>query len=120
MSVAHKAKALAITCIDYRFQEMIDADLQSRSLNGNVDRISWPGAAKDLANVTQSAQVSLELHDPDVVLIYEHEDCGAYGDDNSTETHRKNAQALADKLKEIKPELEVSTLIATVEGIKEL
>lgn len=120
MSVGHKAQALAITCIDYRFQEMIDQDLKNRGLRGNVDRIAWPGAAKDLANVTQGAKVSLKLHDPDVMLIYEHEDCGAYGEDNSAQTHKANAQKLANSLKEIKPTLAVEILIATFDGIKPL
>lgn len=120
MSVEHKAQALAITCIDYRFQEMINQDLKNRGVNGNFDRIAWPGASKDLEKVTEACETSIRLHDPDAAFIYEHEDCGAYGDDNSTETHRKNAQALTARLKEIKSNLEVSTLIATIEGIKEL
>lgn len=120
MSVAHKAQALAVHCIDYRFQEMIAQDLAKREVNGNCDRIAWPGASKDLENVTSAAEVSLRLHDPDQIIIYEHEDCGAYGDDNSQETHRKNAKALATKLKEIKPTLKIAMLIATFDGVKEL
>lgn len=118
MSVKHKA--LAIHCIDLRFQKMIDEDLTQRELIDKFDRISWPGASKDLDNVADSALISLRLHDPNQVIIYEHEDCGAYGDDNSQDSHRKNAQALAARLKEIKPNLEVNTLLATFEGIKEL
>lgn len=120
MSVKHKAEALAIHCIDYRFQEMIDQDLAQRGLNGNVDRIAWPGTSKELAKVSEAAQVSLRLHNPDFALIYEHEDCGAYGKDNSVETHRANAQRLANFLKGKKPEIKVTPLIATFEGVKEL
>ena len=120
MSVEHKAEALAIHCIDYRFQEMIDQDLAQRGLDGNVDRIAWPGASYDLDQVTEAAQVSIRLHDPDNAYIYEHEDCGAYGEDNSQETHKKNAQMLAERLQEAKPSLNVTPLIATFEGIKEL
>lgn len=120
MSVVPKTQALVIHCIDFRFQKMIEGDLASRNLTDQFDRIAWPGAAKDLANVTGAAQVSLQLHDPDVVLIYEHEDCGAYGQDNSPDTHRNNAQSLADRLKGIKPNIQVTPLIATFEGIKDL
>jgi len=118
MSVKHKAKAIAIHCIDYRFQEMIDHDLESRGLNGSVDRIAWPGAAKDLDKVADAAKVSFKLHDPDEAIIYEHEDCGAYGEDNSQETHQTNAQNLANRLVEIKPGLKVEMLIAAFDGIK--
>lgn len=120
MLVKHKAEALAIHCIDLRFQAQIDEDLQNRGLKDKFDRISWPGASKDLESVTKAAEVSIRLHDPDQALIYEHEDCGAYGEDNSEETHRQNANNLANSLKKIKPSLKVSTLIATFDGIKEL
>lgn len=115
-----KAKTLVIHCIDLRFQEMISQDLQHHTSLGEFDRISWPGAAKDSAVIEKAAAVSLKLHDPDEVIIYEHEDCGAYGQDNSLETHRQNAQKLAQALKEIKPSLKITPLIATFVGIKPL
>lgn len=120
MSVEHKTQALAIACIDFRFQEMIEEDLKKRGLAGKVDSIAWPGASKDLDQVAKAAEVSIRLHDPDLALIYEHEDCGAYGDDNSLQTHKDNAARLAEKLKGGKPSLEVTSLIATFEGIKDL
>ena len=120
MSVKHKAQALAITCIDFRFQEMIDKDLQNRHLNGNCDRIAWPGASKEIDSVSKAAKLALELHGADEAIIYEHEDCGAYGQDNSVEIHRQNAIKLANSLKEIKPSLEVTTLITTFQGIRPL
>ncbi len=116
----HKAKILAIHCIDLRFQQMIDEDLRKRAGYGHFDRIAWPGASLDFENVRDSALVSLRLHDPDEVLIYEHEDCGAYGQNNSEGAHRDNAQKLADALLEVKPTLKVHTFIATFDGIKQL
>ena len=99
---------------------MIDEDIKKRNLVGKFDRVSWAGASKDLENILANASISLRLHDPDEIIIYEHEDCGAYGNNNSKETHKKNAQALAEKLKEIKSGLKVTTLIATFDGVKEL
>lgn len=118
--MSHKAKVLAIHCIDLRFQKSIDEDIQTRVPYGEFDRISWPGAAKDLENVKSASVISLKLHDPDEIIIYEHEDCGAYGEDNSLQTHRDNAQKLIEELREIKPQLQAVTLIATFEGIKKL
>ena len=120
MSVQHKAEVLAIHCIDLRFQAQIDNDLQNRGLKDKFDRISWPGASKDLETVKNAAEISLRLHDPDLVIIYEHEDCGAYGQENSQDTHRQNAVKLANSLKKIKSSLEVTTLIATFQGIRPL
>ena len=116
----HKAQALAIHCVDFRFQEMTDADLTKRGLQGKFDRISWPGASKDLENIKNACEVSLSLHDPDEIIIYEHEDCGAYGENNSETAHKSNAQKLMAALKEIKPSLKFSTFIATFDGIKDL
>jgi len=99
---------------------MIDENLKKRGLFGKFDRISWAGASKDLQNVLNNASISLKLHEPDEIIIYEHEDCGAYEEDNSEETHRANAQNLINKLKEIKPVLKFTTQIATFDGVKEL
>lgn len=116
----HKAQTLIIQCIDLRFQGAVDEDLKKRQLLGKFDRIAWPGASKDFDNVKSAASVSLRLHDPDEIIIYEHEDCGAYGKDNSLKTHHDNAQNLSNSLKETKPSLKISLLIATFEGIKNL
>lgn len=118
--MSHKAKVLAIHCIDLRFQQMIDKDLVARVPYGEFDRISWPGASIDFENVKGASAISLKLHDPDEIVIYEHEDCGAYGEDNSLETHKNNAQKLVKALREIKPRFQAVTLIATFEGIKQL
>lgn len=120
MTVVHKAQALAITCIDFRFQEMVDEDIKKRHVNGHSDVIAWPGASKDFEKVFETAKLSLKLHDPNQVYIYEHEDCGAYGENNSQETHKQNAERLASSLKEFKPTLEITNLIATPNGIKPL
>lgn len=99
---------------------MIDEDIQKTASYGQFDRIAWPGATKDLEAVKNSAGISIKLHDPDKITIYEHEDCGAYKEDNSTQTHLKNAQALKEELKKIKPSLEVTLKMATFDRIKEL
>src|SRR3989338_7981793 len=120
MSKEHKAKALRIKCIDWRFSEIIENDSQARGLNGRSDDVSWPGASKDFDNVSQAAALSIELHDPDEAYIYEHEDCGAYGEDNSEDAHRTNAYKLKTYLEEKKPGIQVNTFMATFNGIKEL
>ncbi|KKR51106.1 MAG: hypothetical protein UT84_C0003G0101 [Candidatus Curtissbacteria bacterium GW2011_GWA1_40_16] len=116
----HQAKLLVIHCIDLRFQEAIDEDVKKQVKYGEFDRIAWPGASIDFENVKKAADISLRLHKPNQVIIYEHEDCGAYGEDNAFETHKKNAQKLMEALIEVNPALNVSTKIATFEGVKEL
>lgn len=116
----YKAKLLIIQCIDLRFQKIIDKDVTKSTPYGQFDRIAWPGASKDIEALKGAASVSLRLHDPDELIIYEHEDCGAYGDDNSTNSHHQNAKKLSEELKKIKPSLKVDLKLATFNGIKEL
>jgi len=116
----HKAKLLAVYCIDLRFQKMIDSDVKKQANYGEFDRITWPGASIDLENVKKAADASLKLHQPGEVVIYEHEDCGAYGEDNTFETHKRKAQKLENALKEKNPNLKVTLKIATFKGVKEL
>ncbi|HLA03772.1 MAG TPA: hypothetical protein VJ065_00900 [Patescibacteria group bacterium] len=120
MSKEHKAHALRIKCIDWRFSEVIERDSLARGLNGRSDDISWPGASSDFDNVSKATALSIKLHDPDQAYIYEHEDCAAYGEDNSIDVHRENAYKLKAFLEEKKPNIIVTTLIATFAGIKEL
>ncbi len=99
---------------------MIDEDVKNKANYGEFDRIAWPGASIDLENVKKAAEVSLRLHQPEEVTIYEHEDCGAYGEDNSFETHKQNAKKLEEALKSVNPNLNVTVKIATFEGVKEI
>ena len=120
MSGKHKTKALVIHCIDFRFQRQINEDLKKRQLEDQFDRIAWPGASKDFGKVSKACQLSIRLHDPDLILIYQHEDCGAYGKNNSLQTHRTNAQRLENFLRQQKPTISITTLIATFKGIERL
>lgn len=114
------AQALVIHCIDFRFQSAFDEDLKKRGLLGKFDRISTAGASKDFESVKRSAEASIKFHTPGKILIYEHEDCAAYREDNSEKTHKDNAQKLANALKKIKPSLKIEILIATFDEIKPL
>ena len=120
MSQKHKAKAVIIHCIDFRFQKIIQEEIEKRGLVGQFDRISHPGASRNFQTVSKSCQLSLELHDPDEAIIIEHVDCGAYGEDNLPDTHKRNAQKLKEFLEKLKPEIKVIILLAAFDGIKKL
>lgn len=119
--MSHKAKILAIHCIDLRFQQMISEDILKRAKHGEYDRIAWPGATIDFENVKNAAiNVSIKLHDPVEIVIYEHEDCGAYGENNDFKIHKANAKKLTDLIISENPNIKITTLIATFDGIKNL
>lgn len=114
--MAHHADALVIHCIDLRFQESIQKFLESKGAIGKFDRIAWPGTSKDLETVLKAAEVSFRLHEPGKVVLIEHEDCGAYGEDNSESVHKEKAESLAGKLKELHPDVEVEIRMAMLDG----
>ncbi len=114
--MTHKADALVIHCIDLRFQESIQKFLESRELSGKFDRIAWPGTSKEAETVVQASEVSFRLHSPDKVILIEHEDCGAYGEDNRESTHKEKALALAHELKVLKSDIEVEIFMAMLDG----
>ncbi len=114
--MSHKADALVIHCIDLRFQDSIQKFLESKNLAGKFDRIAWPGTSKDLDTVLEAAAVSFRLHEPSKVFLIEHQDCGAYGEDNAESTHKEKAEALAEKLKELRPDIEIEILIAMLDS----
>ena len=120
MSVEHKAEALAIHCSDFRFQNSIQQDLVDRGLKDKFDRVTWPGASNDFEAVSLKAKLLIERHDPNSALIYQHEGCALYGENNQSDIHKRDAEKLKGFLLKIKPSLEVTTLIATFSGIKEL
>jgi len=99
---------------------MIDKHVKTHANYNEFDRISWPGTSKDFKNVKGATLISLKLHAPDMVIIYEHEDCGAYGEDNSIKTHKKNAKRLEKAIKTERASIKVKTMIATFDGVKEL
>ena len=96
---------------------MIDEDILKRVKFGEFDRIAWPGTSIDFENVKMATNVSLKLHHPNEIIIYEHEDCGAYGQNNDFEVHKTNSQKLANAIQKVDPNLKITTLIATFNGI---
>lgn len=85
----HKAKAVIICCIDFRFHKEIQKWLENNHYLGEIDEISIAGASKDIAApkekfhydfMMRQLEISIKLHDPDEIIILDHEDCGGYKD----------------------------------------
>jgi hypothetical protein len=85
MKNQHACQALAIHCIDFRFQKDLNEYLEDR-FPGAYDRIAVAGGVKSLLEDAASGgfeldqcAVSYKLHHPKIILLFQHEDCGAYG-----------------------------------------
>lgn len=83
-----RCRAVAVTCIDYRFVEPLRRFLHAEGLAGSADLIAWPGGA--VAMSTSDADVLMgaltlacSLHDPQEVILVAHHDCGRLGGSGS-------------------------------------
>ena len=120
MSSEHKCKSLVISCIDYRFVTRIRDYLIIKGLQDSYDLITIPGASLNLLKAKDTVATSFKLHDPSEVLIFDHEDCGAYGEDNSEKRHEDNLRMAQDLIQKMSSNIYIKTFIAGFEGVKEV
>ncbi|MEX0616671.1 MAG: carbonic anhydrase [Candidatus Woykebacteria bacterium] len=119
MSQSQNCEALAITCIDFRFISQVrDYLTQDEKLEGKYDLVTVPGSSLNFDKIEGSIDISFKLHQPEAVYIFDHEDCGAYGPDNSLERHRENLQKAKDTIRERYPDVFVETFMATFSGVR--
>lgn len=83
----HKAKALVLSCIDFRFLEFERNFLSLQYLNHQYDWTALAGASLALTGFPHTAEaeafwdqldLSRQLHQIEKVIILDHQDCGAY------------------------------------------
>lgn len=88
----HKAKNCIITCIDFRLQGAYANFIKSRNLLGESDIISLAGCSRDLVkplenwhkeSLLRQIELSVKLHNPDNIILLDHQDCGGYTQDNT-------------------------------------
>ena len=84
-SPSHNCQAVVLHCIDFRFSKTLSAYFNKRFPRG-YDEISLAGSCKGLLNdeehktaLLEQFEISHRLHDPEIIVLVQHEDCGAYG-----------------------------------------
>lgn len=84
---SHQAKALILSCIDYRFLAEEFYFLSLKNLNNQYDWTALAGSALALAGFPHPSDteafwdqlhISYQLHHIEKVIIIDHQDCGAY------------------------------------------
>jgi len=73
----HRAKNCIITCIDFRLQKAYSDFIKSRNMLGESDIISLAGCFRDLVKPLEN------LHNPDNIILLDHQDCGGYTQDDT-------------------------------------
>jgi carbonic anhydrase len=120
MSQYDICKALVISCIDYRFVSKVEDYLANKNLQDSYDLVTTPGASLNFKKIENNIAISFNLHDPKNVMIFDHEDCGAYGEDNSEDRHVRNLISAKGSIQLMNPKIDVKIFIAGFEGIKEV
>src|SRR3989344_6979785 len=105
----HKAEAIIITCIDFRFQEYINNWITENFKPKTFDRGAFAGASKSLATILSQIEVAERLHQIKKAVLINHEDCGAYGEEGHVDHHVRDLHHAEKTIKEKFPDLVVET-----------
>ncbi|MDO5103703.1 MAG: hypothetical protein Q4D91_12540 [Lautropia sp.] len=132
---AGETEALLLSCMDFRLMNEIEHYMNARGLRDKYDHVVLAGAS--LGAVTDQfpawnktfwdhVDIAKKLHHIKKVIVIDHRDCGAYkvvlGEDSvkteklETEAHVAQLGKLRSMLKARHPELEVETLLMSLDG----
>lgn len=112
----HSCNAVIVTCIDFRFQEYISKWIKERFSEGTYDRIAFAGGVHDSDIILRQIDISHKLHHIKMVVLINHEDCGAYGEKGTYERHNHDLKEVAKKIYEEIPEIEIETYYLHLDG----
>jgi carbonic anhydrase len=131
---SEKAKALVLSCIDFRFIHSLNHFLETSGLEGQYDLTALAGASLALANFPHPAEteafwdqldISYNLHHVRSVIICDHQDCGAYemlypslsqNVERERKIHASSLKSAAEKILNRYPNVKVTSYFATLEG----
>lgn len=121
----HRAHSILITCMDFRFVERIHQFFgQEQRLAGLYDHVSlagsakslvWPNVASNKEFVLRHIELAQKLHHIAEVILVNHQNCGAYGDQDSQVQHETDLRKSRQIILKTFPELKVRLFYATLE-----
>lgn len=85
--MATQAKALLITCMDYRFVDAFYKEAHELGIEHSYDRVAIAGDIKNVVRpekpddaelILRQIEISKDLHNIEEVVIISHQNCGAY------------------------------------------
>lgn len=112
----HDCEALIVTCIDYRFQHYIHEYLHKTFDPKTYDRVALAGAVQDFEYIMKQVDIAVRLHHIKKVVLINHEDCGAYGEEGTPEKHAHDLNAAKKAINEKYPDLEVELFYLKLDG----
>ena len=127
-----KYHAMVLSCMDPRFQPIVNNYLKKRKLNGKYSAFTIAGSA---IGVTASKfrkwhkpfwdniHISIKLHKIKKLIVINHQDCGAAKMMNSkksfnniieTKIHKKSFMLIKNKFKKKYPSLSIETILISL------
>jgi len=104
----HTCEAVVLHCMDFRFRKPLNEHFEECFPEG-YDLISLAGGIKSLLADGEINNFELEqlrlsnsLHKPPVVVLVQHEDCGAYGGTENFENPEKELEFQHQQLQQAK------------------
>lgn len=113
----HNCNAFVATCIDFRLQKYIEDWLHKNVGVKEYDRVAWAGGVLDLDGVMKQLSISVRLHQVKKVILINHEDCGAYGEEGTLQKHKNDLLFAKRIIKEKFPKLIIVPLYLKLNGI---
>ena len=135
--LTHEAKALILSCIDYRFIDNTINFLEMGPFANNFDFTALPGASLGYnqdkfkhwgQTFIDIINLAIELHEIKQITVFDHMDCGAYQllyPDLTLNTleekmlHYKNIKIFINSLKQKYPKLLFSGYLVNYDGTVE-
>ncbi len=130
----HRATALVLSCIDFRFVGWEHSFLSNQHLDQAYDWVALAGASLALTGFPHPAEaeafwdqlgLSKQLHDISKVIILDHQDCGAYASvyqqpfsDLTSEQnlHAKYLNRAYEQIRQRYPDLDVELYFVRLTG----
>jgi carbonic anhydrase len=131
---SHTAKALVITCMDFRLIDDEVYFLNKLGYINNYDQFILAGASLGYNQTTFPAwsetlekhiELSQELHNINEIIVIDHMNCGAYkkfynfdylSQEKELELHKKNFDKFRESINTKFPKLKVTTLLMDLNG----
>ncbi len=130
---SYRARSTVVWCIDWRFENMLERFLRDRDL-APTDQIKVAGGVKPLVDSDQEhrkqslmddIRSSVELHDPEELILMAHANCGAYEGKEDRDFYRQQLEEAREVVREFLPEFTdrrptIRTVYADFEGLWEI
>lgn len=113
----HKAESIIVTCIDFRLQEAINKWILENLAPKTYDRVALAGGVKNLETILSQIDIAVRLHHIKKVVLVNHEDCGAYGEEGAEQKHSQDLTYAAASIRQKYPQLEIETYYLNLDGI---